>query len=77
MLKKEIKKVDILSLAIGAIIGTGAFILPGTMFLRAGMINSIIAILMGGIIMVGIVFLFLSLAIAKVGVDNLHTATLP
>lgn len=54
MLKKEIKKMDILSLAIGAIIGTGAFILPGTTFLKAGMINSVIAILMGGIIMVGI-----------------------
>ena len=54
MLKKEIKKFDILSLAIGAIIGTGAFLLPGTMFLQAGMINSIIAILTGGFIMVGI-----------------------
>ncbi len=54
MLKKEVKKIDILSLAIGAIIGTGAFILPGTMFLKAGMINSIIAILMGGFIMIGI-----------------------
>lgn len=54
MLKKEIKKIDILSLAIGAIIGTGAFILPGTTFLQAGMINSIIAIFMGGFIMVGI-----------------------
>ena len=54
MLKKEIKKFDILSLAIGAIIGTGAFLLPGTMFLKAGMINSIIAIFTGGLIMVGI-----------------------
>ncbi len=45
---------DILSLAIGTIIGTGAFILLGTTFLKAGMINSIIAILMGGLIMVGI-----------------------
>ena len=54
MLKKEINKIDILSLAIGAIIGTGAFILPGTTFLQLGMINSIIAILLGGFIMVGI-----------------------
>ncbi|MGB6128628.1 MAG: APC family permease [Psychrilyobacter sp.] len=52
MLKKDIKKVDILSLAIGAIIGTGAFLLPGTMFLKAGMLNSIIAIFIGGLIMV-------------------------
>jgi amino acid transporter len=54
MLKKEIKKFDILSLAIGAIIGTGAFLLPGTMFLKAGMLNSIIAIATGSLIMVGI-----------------------
>lgn len=52
MLKKDIKKIDILSLAIGAIIGTGAFLLPGTTFLKAGMLNSIIAIFTGGIIMV-------------------------
>jgi amino acid transporter len=54
MLKKEIKKLDILSLAVGAIIGTGAFVLPGTMFLKSGMINSIIAIFLGGLIMIGI-----------------------
>lgn len=52
MLKIDIKKIDILSLAIGAIIGTGAFLLPGTMFLKAGMLNSIIAIFIGGLIMV-------------------------
>ncbi|PVZ71530.1 APC family permease [Pelagibaculum spongiae] len=54
MLKKEIKKFDILSLAVGAIIGTGAFVLPGSMFLSAGMLNSIIAILIGGVIIVGV-----------------------
>jgi len=54
MLKKDIKKWDILSLAIGAIIGTGAFLLPGTTFLKAGLLNSVIAIFTGGFIMVGI-----------------------
>ena len=54
MLKKDINRLDILSLAVGAIIGTGAFLLPGTTFLKAGMLNSIIAILTGGFIMVGI-----------------------
>ncbi len=36
MLKKDINKLDILSLAIGAIIGWGAFVLPGDLFLKAG-----------------------------------------
>ena len=54
MLQKEINKIDILSLAIGAIIGTGAFVLPGTTFLHLGLINSMIAIVLGAFIMVGI-----------------------
>ena len=54
MLKKEINKLDILSLAIGAIIGWGAFVLPGDLFLKAGMINSTIAIITGALIMIGI-----------------------
>jgi len=52
MLKKESTRVDILSLAIGAIIGTGAFILPGTFFLQLGLVNAIIAILLGAAIMI-------------------------
>lgn len=55
MLKKEMNKIDIFSLAVGSIIGTGAFILPGNTFLPLGMINSIIGILLGGLVMVGIV----------------------
>ena len=54
MLKKDINKLDILSLAIGAIIGWGAFVLPGDLFLKAGILNSSIAIITGALIMVGI-----------------------
>ena len=54
MLKKEINKMDILSLAIGAIIGWGAFVLPGDLFLKTGILNSTIAIVAGALIMVGI-----------------------
>ena len=54
MLKKEINKLDILSLAIGAIIGWGAFVLPGDLFLKTGILNSTIAIVAGALIMVGI-----------------------
>ena len=54
MLKKEINKMDILSLAIGTIIGWGAFVLPGDLFLKTGILNSTIAIVAGALIMVGI-----------------------
>ncbi|OQY42109.1 MAG: hypothetical protein B6227_03135 [Fusobacteriia bacterium 4572_74] len=54
VLKKEVSKTAILSLAIGAIIGWGAFVLPGDLFLKVGMFNSIIAIFIGAIIMIGI-----------------------
>ena len=54
VLKKEVSKTAILSLAIGAIIGWGAFVLPGDLFLKVGMLNSIIAISIGAVIMIGI-----------------------
>ena len=50
---KKINKIDILSLAIGAIIGWGAFILPGTLFIKeAGFLNSSIGLFLGALVMI-------------------------
>lgn len=50
---KKITKLDILSLAVGSIIGWGAFILPGDLFLsKIGIHNSIIGLLVGVIIII-------------------------
>ena len=49
--KKDLRKVDIFSLALGAIIGWGCFVLPGTSFLPdGGPLGTILGLLLGGII---------------------------
>lgn len=50
---KKINKIGILSLAIGAIIGWGAFVLPGTLFIKeVGFLNSSIGLFFGALIMI-------------------------
>ncbi|WP_317853968.1 APC family permease [Chakrabartyella piscis] len=50
--KKDLRKIDIWSLALGSIIGWGCFVMPGTSFLpKAGPIGSIIGLMVGAIIM--------------------------
>lgn len=49
--KKELRKIDIWALALGAIIGWGCFVMPGTSFLpKAGPLGSMIGLILGGII---------------------------
>lgn len=49
-LKKDIGKLEVVSLAIGSIIGSGAFILPGDLFLKElGLYNVIIGLVIGAI----------------------------
>lgn len=53
--KKEMRFIDVFSLALGAIIGWGCFVLPGTDFLpKAGPLGTILGLSIGGI-MVGII----------------------
>lgn len=50
--KKDLRKIDIWSLALGAIIGWGCFVMPGTSFLpKAGPLGSILGLMLGAIIM--------------------------
>lgn len=49
--KKELRKIDIWALALGAIIGWGCFVMPGTSFLpKSGPLGSMIGLILGGII---------------------------
>lgn len=49
--KKDLRKIDIWALALGAIIGWGCFVMPGTSFLpKAGPIGSIIGLMLGACI---------------------------
>ncbi len=49
-LKKTIGKIEVTALALGSIIGSGAFILPGELFLKKlGFYNAIIGIIMGAL----------------------------
>ena len=49
--KKELRKIDIWALALGAIIGWGCFVMPGTSFLpKAGPLGSMLGLILGGII---------------------------
>ena len=53
--KKEIGKFEVISIAIGSIIGTGAFLLPGDLFLsKIGFLNTIIGITLGAFLVLGI-----------------------
>ncbi len=49
--KKEMRMLDIWALALGAIIGWGCFVLPGTNFLPKAGPSAIIGMLLGGVIM--------------------------
>lgn len=50
---KKISKLDIISLSVGSIIGWGAFILPGDLFLsKIGLLNSVIGLFIGMLIIV-------------------------
>lgn len=52
-LKRSMGKFDVFSLALGAIIGWGAFMLPGNTFLKtAGIVNTIIGLGLGALIMI-------------------------
>ena len=55
-LKKDMRKQDIWALALGAIIGWGCFILPGTVFLPSAGPSAIIGLLLGGVAMSVIAF---------------------
>jgi amino acid transporter len=55
-LKKEMRKMDIWALALGAIIGWGCFIMPGTIFLPKAGPSAIIGLLIGGCVMSVIAF---------------------
>ena len=49
--KKDLRKIDIWALALGAIIGWGCFVMPGTSFLpKAGPIGSIVGLMLGALI---------------------------
>lgn len=49
-MEKKLNKIDILSLAVGSIIGWGSFTLPGTKFLpESGVINTAIGLTLGGL----------------------------
>lgn len=48
---KKITKLDVIALAVGSIIGWGAFTLPGEFFLsEIGLLNSILGLLIGLVI---------------------------
>lgn len=49
--KKEMRIIDIWSLALGAIIGWGCFVMPGTNFLPKAGPSAIIGLLLGGVVM--------------------------
>ena len=49
--KKDLKKLDIWALALGAIIGWGCFVMPGTTFLPKAGPSAIIGLLLGGLVM--------------------------
>jgi amino acid transporter len=49
--KKDLKKMDIWALALGAIIGWGCFVMPGTAFLPKAGPSAIIGLLLGGLVM--------------------------
>lgn len=52
---KKIGKFEVVSIVIGSIIGTGAFILPGDLFLsKIGFLNTIIGITIGGLLVLAI-----------------------
>ncbi|MEH1739371.1 APC family permease [Fusobacterium varium] len=52
-MSKKITKFGVVSLAVGAIIGWGAFILPGELFIKEiGILNSIIGLFIGAVIMI-------------------------
>lgn len=55
-LKKDLRKQDIWALALGAIIGWGCFMMPGTIFLPTAGPSAIIGLLLGGAIMSIIAF---------------------
>ena len=46
--KKDMRKIDIWALALGAIIGWGCFVMPGTNFLPKAGPSSIIGLLIAG-----------------------------
>ena len=49
--KKDLRKIDIWALALGAIIGWGCFVMPGTQFLpKAGPIGAIAGLMLGALI---------------------------
>lgn len=52
-MQKDISKIGIIALAVGAIIGWGAFVLPGELFIKEiGVLNSIIGLFCGAILMI-------------------------
>ena len=52
-LEKNMGMLDVLSLAIGAIIGWGAFVLPGDLFIKeTGVVNTFIGMSLGAMIMI-------------------------
>ncbi|NCC78446.1 MAG: APC family permease [Clostridia bacterium] len=52
-MRKKLRRVDILALALGSIIGWGSFTLPGTKFLReSGILDTALGLILGGIAVV-------------------------
>ena len=49
--KKDLRKINIWSLALGAIIGWGCFVLPGTDFLpKAGPVGALLGLMLGAVV---------------------------
>lgn len=49
-MRKKLRRVDVLALALGSIIGWGSFTLPGTKFFReSGLLNTALGLILGGI----------------------------
>ncbi len=68
--KKDLRPMDVLGLAVGAIIGWGCFVLPGTSFLpKAGPVGAILGLLLGAVIMM-VVSLSYSYLIGKFPVSG-------
>ena len=52
--KKEIGKFEVISIAIGSIIGTGAFLLQNVFLSRIGFLNTVIGITLGAFLVFAI-----------------------
>ncbi len=73
-LKKVLSKVDVLFLAIGAMLGWGWVVLSGNWIIQAGSIGALIAFVIGGVLVtfVGLTYAELASAMPEIGGINYH-----